>query len=364
LRPVCRSGFSERITSAVERLEAANVRNHAAAARDVEDSKRADNYRAALRWALPPDPHQARSARQAELGLQLCAAMGWSWVVGNQLTEGLLWLSRAVELGPNEDSRALGRCLCSLAFFMSATGREEAALPIASQGVQVCRRLDDKRELAVALLWQGQPERRLGEIHAARHHLEEALACAKEINDQATYAMGLVELGHVEYQTGNPQRRVELERAALKIFEDLGHDYGAVTTRHNLACSLRLLGRLQEAEQQMRDVIPQILRMGGAGPWLAEDYAALLADLGSYEAAARLIGAADAFRERSGVPRDRDQEAEYRGAFANSREALPPDTWDCEYDRGSAMSVEAAVLEALAARQEPDEAERGASVDP
>jgi glyoxylase-like metal-dependent hydrolase (beta-lactamase superfamily II) len=88
--------------------------------------------------------------------------------------------------------------------------------------------------------------------------------------------------------------------------------------------------------------------MGGGGL-----YAALLADFGIHEAAVRLIGAADAFRERSGVLRDRDQEAEYREAFTNARKALRPATWDREYRKGQAMIVEDAVIEAHRTQHTP-----------
>jgi tetratricopeptide (TPR) repeat protein len=260
---------------------------------------------------------------------------------------------RAAQRGSDEDSSALGRCLSELAWFLSESGREEAALPIASRSVEMWRRLDDTRGLAFALVGQGHVERRLGENRASRQHYEEALAHAREINDQSTYAGVLIELAHLEYQTGHPERRVELEQAALTIFDNLGYDYGTVTLRHNMASSLRLLGRLHEADLIMREVIPQMLEVGRAGPWLAEDYAALLADLGSHEAVASLIGAADAFRERSGVPRDRDQEAEYREAFANARKALPPDIWNHEYRKGHAMTVEDAVIQAQRTQDTP-----------
>jgi tetratricopeptide (TPR) repeat protein len=196
-------------------------------------------------------------------------------------------------------------------------------------------------------------ERRLGQFAAARSHFEEALAMAREANDQVTYAGVLVEAAHLEYQTGNREGRVELEQAAVAIYEDLGDDYWATNTRWNMACSLRLVGRLEEADQVMRGLVWQLMERAPVQPWLAEDYGALLADLGSFETAARLLGAADAFRERSGVPRDRDQEAEYREAFTNAREALSPETWNREYRKGHAMTLDDAVTEAYRTQDKP-----------
>jgi predicted ATPase/class 3 adenylate cyclase len=311
-----------------------------------------DNYRAALTWALAPGLNEAPTACQAELALQLCAALSLSWSFWGYHTEALEWLPRAIELGPKEDSYELAWCLGALSAFMAAMGREESALDLASHSVAVCRRVGDKAELALALQCQGLAERRLGKFSSARLHFEEALTAAREANDRAIVAGVLVEAAHLEYQTGNPERRVDLERQALSIYEDRGDDYWAVAVRGDIACSLRLLGRLEEAEQLMLQVVSQLLQVGPVEPWLAEDYGALLADLGSYEAAARLLGTADAARERSGVPRDRDQEAEYRGAFGAAREALFAETWNREYQKGHTMSLDDAVKEALSTRLE------------
>jgi predicted ATPase/class 3 adenylate cyclase len=305
-----------------------------------------DNYRAALGWALPPDARRVPSTRQVEVGLHLCAALGWSWWTWGHYTEAVQWLTRAVELDPKEDSPALGRCLRFLARFVLARGAYHAARDLASRSVTVCRRLDDNRELASALVQQARAERALGDTGSAQHHLDEALATARQVDDQAAYASGLVELARLAYQGGDLDRRVELEQAALAIYENLGDDFWAANIREDLAGSLRLLGRLGEADQHMRKVVHQTLQMGRAEPWLAEDYAALLADLGRHEVAARLIGAADAMRQRSGLPRLGDHQAEIEGALADARQALSPESWNREYQTGQSMTLEEALIEA------------------
>jgi tetratricopeptide (TPR) repeat protein len=233
-----------------------------------------------------------------------------------------------------------------LARFVLARGAYHAARDLASRSVTVCRRLDDNRELASALVQQARAERALGDTGSAQHHLDEALATARQVDDQAAYASGLVELARLAYQGGDLDRRVELEQAALAIYENLGDDFWAANIREDLAGSLRLLGRLGEADQHMRKVVHQTLQMGRAEPWLAEDYAALLADLGRHEVAARLIGAADAMRQRSGLPRLGDHQAEIEGALADARQALSPESWNREYQTGQSMTLEEALIEA------------------
>ena len=110
------------------------------------------------------------------------------------------------------------------------------------------------------------------------------------------------------------------------------------------------MGRLDEAEQRMRDQMPQYLRL--ADPiWLvtvAEDYGAVLAELGRHVVAARLLGSADAMRERNGTPRSLAQQNEIREPFGRAQAALGPDTWKRQYEPGRNISVEDALTDAHA----------------
>ena len=78
---------------------------------------------------------------------------------------------------------------------------------------------------------------------------------------------------------------------------------------------------------------------------LAEDYGAVLADLGRSEHAARLLGAADAMRERHAHPRNPGQVAEIEEPFAKARTALGEESWRREYQRGHEMAIEEALTE-------------------
>ena len=93
----------------------------------------------------------------------------------------------------------------------------------------------------------------------------------------------------------------------------------------------------EEAERQMRAQIPAFLRL--ASPELlvvlAEDYGAVLAEIGEGEAAVRLLGSADAMRERNGTPRNPIQDAEIAGPYAAARAALPPPALDRDVPGGA-----------------------------
>jgi predicted ATPase/class 3 adenylate cyclase len=311
-----------------------------------------NNVRAALTWALLQDEPDPPTADRAQLGLRLCAAACLSWWEGGYFIEARRWLTRAIDVGPGADSRELGLSLAALAAFETVTGNYRTARAAALRGVEILRRIDDKADLPFALSVQGRVARALEDHDEARRCFQEAIDVSRDAHDRHMEAEALKEMALQEFLEGNLERRLELELAAVALYQDMDDDYGLLSGRWGLACTFRLLGRLDQARLVMAEVVPLMVTVGNPEERtsLAEDYAALLVDLGQNAAAARLIGAADARREQDGTRRNTGQEAELAKAFADVRTALPADAWHREYQSGRAMTVEDA-LAAAHARQ-------------
>jgi hypothetical protein len=132
----------------------------------------------------------------------------------------------------------------------------------------------------------------------------------------------------------------------------IGDEVGILQARHNIACTLRQMGRLSDAHRQMGQQIPAMVKFADPEMLmvLAEDYAALLAQLGAHEAATRLLGAADATRERNGTPRDGAQEREVNEPFEEVRTAMGDERWNREYEAGRNTPVEDALAASQAAQ--------------
>jgi tetratricopeptide (TPR) repeat protein len=213
------------------------------------------------------------------------------------------------------------------------------------------RRLGDKRGLADALSQLGRERFESGELVTARAILEEAASLAREVDDQLLLGQVLVSMAFLEARVGNPERALELNTTGLGIFQQHGMESQVLRQRQNIACYLREMGRVHEALQQMREVIPDALRLADPASLvtLAEDFAAVLAELGHHQAAARLVGAADALRERDGAPRLPAQQIEIAEPLTNARTVLGREAWQQEYQHGRKTTVEDALTEAHAA---------------
>jgi hypothetical protein len=170
---------------------------------------------------------------------------------------------------------------------------------------------------------------------------------ADVVGDVARHATVLGNLAWVEAERGNLDRSLELQYAAADMQRDVGNDYSLLSTRHNIACTLRQAGRREEAASQMDATMPQLLRLADPEFLIvaAEDYGAVLAELGDLAAAARLLGAADAARERHSTPRHSSQAAAVEQAYAQARAALGDETWHEHYRLGSSIPVDNVLAE-------------------
>jgi tetratricopeptide (TPR) repeat protein len=282
-------------------------------------------------------PHDRRTA------LRLCAELVTPWWHGGHFAEARDWLERAVALGGSEDAIDVGRCLVGLARIYRVQDDLLTARARAAEGVSLLRGLEEPVWLCRALLELGHCDEESGDFPAARLAIGEATALSRALrHEPRILSESLTALARVEAHAHNFTQSSDLDSAATAIAsEAAGLANPSLTTRHNAAWILERMGRLEEARQQILELIPDVIRLGYPELLLsvAENYATVLAELGHSQEAARLLGAVDAMRERLGAPRHRGRVVEHDALVARARAAVPA-TWDREYLAGRSMAVE------------------------
>jgi hypothetical protein len=313
-----------------------------AAARVRLDTEHA-NICAALAWTL------GGGAELRGVGLEIAALIGPHWNHGGKLADTEHWMTRAVDAGA-PDGPDLARCLAILANCLRFRGKEPERLArLAIDSVAMLRRLGDRASLPYPLRTLAAVEWESGNDLAARRLHEEVIVIVREADDRPAMRIALVELGHFEASQGSLERAFELESEAVAIAVGLGDVVALSDSRQNLACTLRRMGRGPEAERMMRQVIPVELAYGDARSvvFVAEDYAAILAELGHDRLAARLIGSADGRHEVQGFPRFAAQAEEIAEAIDGARGRMPPAEWAALYGAGHSSPVEDELAHAL-----------------
>jgi predicted ATPase len=289
-------------------------------ARDTLDAEQ-NNFRAALHWCLEEEAVTADREDRSELAVHLGAGLCDYWDFTAKYIEARQWLERVVTKAGKVRNTDMGECLMYLARCLNYLGDTEAARRHAQDGVELFRELGDEPRLAQALRPLAVATLKDGDSRAARSMFEEAAEIARRPGDPQHDIVDSFAL--FESIEDHHDRALALHEEAIALAQAAGDLAAARGYRLSRASELRLIGRTSEARDEVVKLIPGVL--GHLMPLelmtTAEEYGAILAELGQYENALRLLGAADAVRERNGYLRPQWIEARMEDAYAASRRA-------------------------------------------
>ncbi|KRC91068.1 hypothetical protein ASE25_21830 [Terrabacter sp. Root85] len=316
-------------------------------AREELDAEQ-NNIRAALSWCLSSPESMSGTEDRHSLALRLCAGLCGYWTGAFHFSEARRWLEPVVARAGSTENVALAQCLAVLADSLIALGEPDEAKRHARRAVQMYRDLHQSgwwlaqalRALALAT-WE------CGDAGEARLLLQEALEVGHASRTEGPYHRILDHFATLEAVEHHFSRSLELYDEAIGLAEAAGHSTAAGAYQYNRACLFREMGRAEDARHEMGLLIPAILRDPNTYRLihLAEDYGAILSALGHHQDAARLLGAAEALRERSGYRRSPSQELSIVDVYAAGRRCLPSQDWDNSYAIGRASTVQQLLAE-------------------
>ncbi|CAA9338230.1 MAG: hypothetical protein AVDCRST_MAG34-645 [uncultured Nocardioidaceae bacterium] len=321
-----------------------------------------DNFRQAMDWLQ--DRGGAHRADQDPLTLHLRIVGSLAHAVYAALgyyDEGRRRCERVLELAEDKRGPLVGWCQLGLtALYLHGFDVEAAAEMVQRarrslaepdpEGWVTADRLE--RLWEDALLASAQVELGRGDLDAAQREYQQVV---DRSSGSRAMVSGLLGLAVLEAMRDQPEAAYELESRAVTASRRLGDLDSLLRAQHNAAVSLRELGRAEEAREQMVALLPRLLTQRDPEAIVtgAEDYTAVLSDLGEYPAAAVLFGAAEALRKRVGIPRPPVQTAELEESLARAQSSLG-ERWDELVDRGRGMSVEDALGLAAVPAARPD----------
>jgi predicted ATPase/class 3 adenylate cyclase len=286
-----------------EHLRSLRESQHLAARQRAEAD--ADNFRSALDWTLGESTRHPPSPSRWQIGVRLCSALSWFWVMSGRVSEGRGWYERALECADREPASVeLVDALRGLANILLSQGQPEYARDCAARALTMARSLDDRAAIAVVLGLLGTTEAALGEFEAARQLLQEAVAAHRAGGGRGGLARALGNLAGVEETLEHYEQAETLTREALRIVEELGDVHEVAVQGQNLAYLLALSGHVDEARVQAESLVDPVLRL--RSPILtiafAHTYMDVLLRTGELERAAMLYGAEESMRERLAMP--------------------------------------------------------------
>ena len=329
----------------------------------------------------------------AEAGLRICAAVRPSWIVRGSFDEGESWFARFLGLGhegvpdpvlgtaligraqlslPNDPARArewaqAGLELCRAAGLLiwAATAQNvlaETALQTgqlaesaqwAAKALATAREAGNAWNEGYALGTQAALAAAEGRLRQAQLLGEAALEVMSGIDQRWGVARTLLGLGALARLRRDPAGAMDCYQAALPIFRE-------VDSRPDIARCLAGIGRVALGQGQLtvaRSHLAESLglsRLTGARIGVArglEAFAALCAREGQDRLAVLLMGAATALREAAGLPPPASGRTQQ---YLDAARGLGPEALSELWERGRALTPDAAVSMALESGPEPD----------
>ena len=305
--------------------------------------------REGLRWLLRGLNAQA-DLPIVLLGSAYNAAGILAWKIGdyalahNMHEQGLV-LRRQVG-----DKLRVSGSLNNLGLVSHDLGEYEQARALFEESLQMCRELDDKADiastlnnLAISTLAQGDPT-------SARALNEESLALWREMDDDYGIALSLNNLGEAARFDQDYATAQTLYEQTLNIYRELGYEQGMASVLHNLGHVARHQQELERATSLFRESL-SLGRKLGEKRSIVECLAALAGvalSQGELRRSARLLAAANTILETVGAPLYAVDQVEYDRTLSAVRQQLRETEWDTAWAEGRAMTVEQAIIYALA----------------
>jgi predicted ATPase/DNA-binding NarL/FixJ family response regulator len=248
-----------------------------------------DNIRTALRWGLAAD--------DPERGRRLVAAMARLWFLHGHAHEGLVFLTKAIELAPEDRSPVQARLHAGLAMLGMISGRIDLVVETASRGIDLAADGVDERAHARCVVMAGyhpfffdfeRCEVLAREAHAlgasagdpfardwglvlaaysltTRDLHDDAVALARQAYElslprgdrfTAAFALGVELYAHMF--RGELVRAVAAGDTMLEIIRPLGDYFGTGTNTANVAMAYGLSGDLDGARNLMAPIVRSI----------------------------------------------------------------------------------------------------------
>ena len=284
---------------------------------------------------------------QAGVALEMATTLAEFLRISGRVATGRDWLDRALAAAaPDDPGRAVALYEHGMLAFWQ--GADEDACSLHGQSLHLARRLGDPTTVALALCGLARVALR-EDLDWARALCEEALATVAGTGDRLGRANALHVLGVAAQMRGDLSRARELMTARIEAARELGDDAAVGSESANLSMVERQLGDLACADRLAREALRIAVRRGDQWliPYVLNGLAGIAVEVGAFDRAATLLGAAAAMVEGQGNAWPPDEAPHFRRSRAAAARALGPERFQQAWSAGRDLPPAQAVSEAL-----------------
>lgn len=170
--------------------------------------------------------------------------------------------SLAITLGNDEGKATV---FYSLGIAYRALNRLEDAQRFSEQGLEIRRRLNQKRGIAESLLELARTQQALGKLDEAAASYQESLALRKETGDKVGTGDTLLDLGNLHVERGDYNKALALYKESLDLQREVGNQNYEALLLSNIGGIYFLQGNYDEALTQYQRSLTIRERLGVPG---------------------------------------------------------------------------------------------------
>jgi non-specific serine/threonine protein kinase len=296
-----------------------------------------DNVRAAMDWAERHDPID---------GLHMVDPLMTFWDLCGYLVEGLRWTERllmAVEGAPSEIR--LKAVVCA-SYIAAIVGERERCAAFSTEAMSLAPQVEEPMLVARAMLnlANGNVHRHLSaqEMRETREMLEGALVIFREEGDTFFAAVALNSLSELSRLSRDDDEAMLLGAEALQLFRSMGDRFHIQIVLINLGLIALRHKDYERAHALFEEALSVALHIEDVRNTTvsAEGLALTIGLTNDARRAVQLLGAAEAARQRIGVPVLPSHQPDYERHVATIRERLGADVFAAEWAAGRTLSLE------------------------
>ena len=296
------------------------------------------NLNHALRFSL-------ESSETIPSGLALAAALVRYWEVRNYFVEGYEHLLQLLQATPVEESVIRARAIQGAGRLAWCQDRDPDARRHYREALRLYQAWGLNPEAGFAHAFLGFIERNEGRTGEALAHFEQAQAVGEALRSDRLLALVSNGRGSLAADAGDFATARVLKEAALRTYQALADPWIIGLLHGGLGRVCLALGDAASAQGHLQQALTIARDLGNkwAVPHVLETIGDLLAGRGKPERAVLLYGAASVQREMLAQSFSRVEQSAHDRALRELRQRVSADRFDEEWQRGQALSVEAAV---------------------
>jgi predicted ATPase/class 3 adenylate cyclase len=328
--------FADRAAASFKAVRAGSAEALASAETEHE------NYRAALAWSLD---------RDANLLVTLFRNLYFFWLIRGHGRDALVWAEHALARASDAGEGARQEVAFAASEVFRYVGDIDRAQALKEEVIRLSSAMADDSTTGSALADLANISASRGDLETARAYAERAVELRERLGDPFGIAHAHAALSNIEYRAGRYSRAIELMERCLAVAHELGRREEEAMSHDSLARAWRRQGNRARALSHLRQALEIAVELHDVGVMTEalEELGELMVEVGEWDSAARLWGAAAAARERAsfadviGVA-----EAERQESVERARLRLGADRFDREWASGGAQPLDDVVELALA----------------